>query len=296
MKKIEINDISYSYSKDRYIYKNFSLNVVAGDKIGVIGPNGCGKSTLMNIISGFLVPQSGTIMIDGINYKFENDNLRSKFGVVPQEYALIEEITVEENIRFFSILNKIKGKELEEAVIEALKFTKLEDVKNKKVSTFSGGMKRRLNIALSLVHNPEIIILDEPTVGVDPHSRNFLLEKINEINVTDKVIFYVSHYMKEIEKTCNKILILDDGKVIAFDYISNILDSNKSSYVIVEGAVNSDGSYDVQHGGNTAKISGFKQLSEAVEFAEKNNLRIIAFKEGDLEDVFVKLTGKSLRD
>ncbi len=297
MKEIKLKNVSFRYTKEKYLYEDFSINFDAGDRIGIIGANGCGKTTLMNIITGFLKPEKGCITIDEVEYDFKDNYLRSKFGVVPQEYAVIDELSAIENIRFFGMLNQIKNQELKDATEFALEFSNLHEFKNKNVGTYSGGMKRRLNMAISMMHKPEIIILDEPTVGVDPQSRNFLLDQINNIDMTNKVMFYVTHYMKEIEKTCNKVLILDSGKVLAFGNIEDILEKNTSKSVIVEGVFEiKDSDYTFISDDDTTKISGFRSFNDVYEFTQENNLSVLSFGGGNLEDVFISLTGKRLRD
>lgn len=199
----------------KVVVDNLSLEIYQGEIFGLLGPNGAGKSTTMNMICSIVKPNSGTIELlgkDPLKHKYE---VNSKVGYIPQELAIHGNLKAWENVELFTSLYGLKGKALREAVDTSLEFVGLTEKRNLYVKTFSGGMKRRLNIACAIGHNPELLIFDEPTVGIDPQSRNFILEKIRETNKKGTTIIYTSHYMEEIEAICSRIAIMDNGKVIA---------------------------------------------------------------------------------
>lgn len=293
---LEVKNIDFSY-KDKKIYDNFSIKFNAGDRIGVLGANGCGKTTLINLMIGFLKPEKGEVLVNEKKYDFKNVEIRKKFGLVPQDFAILEELTPIENLNFFGKLNNLKGNKLTEAIQKGLELSELDDYKNKKVKTFSGGMKRRLNLALSLMCDPSIILLDEPTVGIDPHSRNFILNQLNNIDTSNKIMFYVSHYMKEIEETCNKILILNKGEIILYDTLENTFKQFYENSII--GMTNveiTDSEFEVLRIDGKYRISGFKSFEEAHKYALKHRIEVEKYEQINLEDVFIKLTGRKLRD
>ena len=189
-----------------------SFTVEPGEVHGILGPNGAGKSTTINCMTGLLPYDGGQIT-------FENGQSIAKWkkniGYVPQDLAIYPDLSAEENVRFFCSLYGFKGNELKEKVESALDFVGLLEVKRKKASEYSGGMKRRLNMACGIVHSPKLIIMDEPTVGIDPQSRNRILENVHALNEKGATIIYTTHYMPEVEEICNKITVIDHGKVVA---------------------------------------------------------------------------------
>ena len=212
---IEVENITKRFN-DKLVLDNVSYIVEKGEVFGFIGPNGAGKSTLINIMTSLLVPDSGTIKICGYDIIKEPIKAKECIGYVPQDLSLMEEMNAYDNLEFFGALYGLKGKELKERIREALKVTGLEDTKRKKVKKFSGGMKRRLNIAVAILHHPKVLILDEPTVGVDPQSRNHIFSFIRSIcKEWGTTVLYTSHYMEEIEELCKRVFIIDLGKEIA---------------------------------------------------------------------------------
>lgn len=205
-----VDDISFSVSK--------------GDIYGLVGPNGAGKSTTINMISGLLVPNNGEILFDD-TYRYKD--WHTNIGLVPQDLAIYPELSAEENVLFFASLYGLKGKELKSNVNKALSSVGLTEHKNKRVEHFSGGMKRRLNIACAIAHNPKLIIMDEPTVGIDPQSRNFILESIRELQQAGTTIIYTSHYMEEVEEICNRILIIDHGSIVLTGQTQEVINQFK---------------------------------------------------------------------
>lgn len=214
MSILKIENLKKSY-KDTQAVKNVSFNVEKGDIYGVLGPNGAGKSTTINSIVGFIKPDYGSIVFED---KYSINEWKRNIGYIPQELAIYPDLTAEENVSFFCSLYGFSGKELKERTERALVFTGLENYRKKKASVFSGGMKRRLNIAAAIAHGPKLVIMDEPTVGIDPRLRNHILESVKKLNQEGTSIIYTTHYMEEVEELCNKIIIIDHGSVITNGY------------------------------------------------------------------------------
>lgn len=214
MSILKIENLKKSY-KDTQAVKNVSFNVEKGDIYGVLGPNGAGKSTTINSIVGFIKPDSGSIVFED---KYSINEWKRNIGYIPQELAIYPDLTAEENVSFFCSLYGFSGKELKERTERALVFTGLENYRKKKASEFSGGMKRRLNIAAAIAHGPKLVIMDEPTVGIDPRLRNHILESVKKLNQEGTSIIYTTHYMEEVEELCNKVIIIDHGSVITNGY------------------------------------------------------------------------------
>ena len=208
---VEIKNLRKVFA-DMVAVDDLSLSVKEGEIHGILGPNGAGKSTTMNCMLGLLPIDGGTIKFsDGKSIQ----KWKKHIGYVPQDLAIYPDLTPQENIEFFCALYGFKGAELKKQVDWALDFVGLTDVRNKKSKEFSGGMKRRLNMACGIAHKPELIIMDEPTVGIDPQSRNRILENVRDLNKQGATIIYTTHYMPEVEALCNEITIVDHGKVIA---------------------------------------------------------------------------------
>lgn len=211
---LKLNGLSKKYD-NKTVVDHISLEIKKGEIFGLLGPNGAGKSTTMNMICSLLKPTSGSIELFHMDAKKNIKQIKSKIGYIPQDLALHGNLKAWENVEFFTSLYGIKGKDLKAAVDKSLDFVGLSDKRNEYSKNFSGGMKRRLNIACALGHEPELLIFDEPTVGIDPQSRNFILEKIKETNKNGTTVIYTSHYMEEVEAICTRIAIMDSGKIIA---------------------------------------------------------------------------------
>lgn len=210
---IEIKNLVKNY-KDFKAVDIKELNIKEGESFGFLGPNGAGKTTTISILSGLYSKYSGEVKIFGKNIKSDPVFIKKNLGVVPQDLALIDDLTAEENVKFFGELYGLRGKQLKEAVKETLEFVGLWDRRKDFPPKFSGGMKRRLNIACAIVHKPKLIIFDEPTVGIDPQSRNNILETIKKLNEQGSTIIYTSHYMEEVDAICSDICIIDHGQII----------------------------------------------------------------------------------
>lgn len=311
MNIIEVKNITKRFN-DKLVLDNISYGVKEGEIFGFIGPNGAGKSTLINIMTSLLTPDSGTIKICGYDILKEPIKAKECIGYVPQELALMEELNAYDNLEFFGALYGLKGKVLKERIAEALKVTGLEETKKQKVKKFSGGMKRRLNIAVAILHHPKVLILDEPTVGVDPQSRNHIFSFVKSIcKDWGTTVIYTSHYMEEIEELCKRVFIIDLGKEISYgdreEIKASVFSNNK---VIIETQDISgetimklkdvEGIDKVSDKDNvlTLTIDSKFKLASVLSLLEKEsvNIKKISYEEAKLEDVFLSLTGKTLRD
>lgn len=211
---VEVKKLVKRY-KDFLAVDNINLSIEEGEIFGLLGPNGAGKSTTINTLIGMTKLDAGEIKIFGMDMKTHERDIKRQIGIVPQDIAVYEELTAYENLCFFGRLYGFKGQELKDKVGKALEFTGLTDKKDDYPKKFSGGMKRRLNIACAIVHSPKLIFMDEPTVGIDPQSRNHILRSIKKLNEMGATIVYTSHYMEEVEEICTKIVIMDHGRIIA---------------------------------------------------------------------------------
>ena len=211
---IGVSNLKKSY-KDKEVIHGIDFTVNEGEILCFLGPNGAGKSTTINIITGALQCDSGSIQYKGESIYKDLLSYKSYLGIVPQDLALYEDLTAEKNVRFFASLYGLKGAGLDTGCRFALEFTGLSDKARDKVSTFSGGMKRRLNIACAIAHKPELLIMDEPTVGIDPQSRNHILEGVKRLREHGMTILYTTHYMEEVEEISTRIIIMDVGNIIA---------------------------------------------------------------------------------
>lgn len=311
MKVIEIKDLVKKY-EDNIAVDNINLSIEEGEVYGILGPNGAGKSTTISLICSLLFPTSGEIKILGEDIRKNSISVKRNIGLVPQNIALYRDFTAYENIKFFGELYGLKGKELNEAIDKALEFTGLLDVKKKKAEEFSGGMLRRLNIACAIVHSPKILIMDEPTVGIDPQSRNNIMQAVKKLNKKGVTIIYTTHYMEEAESLCTKIAIIDKGKIIVEgtkEELKDIVSDKKILNIGVddiykvnlESLRNVEGVIDISINSNNVIITSSKDvnnLSKIIKEISNEDLKIndLGFKEITLETVFLSLTGKKLRD
>ncbi|XEC95885.1 ATP-binding cassette domain-containing protein [Paenibacillus tarimensis] len=309
---LETIDLRKTY-KPNVAVENVNLYLEAGESVGLLGPNGAGKSTTISMISTLIRPTSGDIKLDGHSIVTDPKRIRGVLGVVPQEIALYEELSAVENLQFFGRLYGLRGKELDKSVREALELVGLSERSKERIKTYSGGMKRRINIAAALLHQPKIVIMDEPTVGIDPQSRNYILETVRLLNREKKVsVLYTSHYMEEVEQLCDRIYIMDHGKVIASgqkDELKSILSAEDTILLQLERACpalteelkKTDGIRQVAEVENGLKLIVPKQnniLGGLFQAAERHQAQIVNLnvQKPSLEDVFLHLTGRKLRD
>lgn len=311
MKLLEVTNLHRKFKEIEAVSGiEFYLN--EGEILGLLGPNGAGKSTTISMISSLIKPSQGDIYLNGESIVKNPKPLRDILGLVPQDIALYPDLTGYENLKFFGKVYGLKGKKLEKRINEILVLIGLEDKAKQKVETFSGGMKRRLNIGTALLHQPKILIMDEPTVGIDPQSRNHILETVKKLTKQGMTIIYTSHYMEEAEFLCDRIYIMDHGKIIAsgtkdelkdlisrensleikVDLISDSFTSALLNHPRIQGVATDDQIYNL-----VIKNNGHL-LGEIFHLAEENNVKItsVNVKTPSLEDVFLHLTGRGLRD
>ena len=310
-KIIEVEKLTKYYGKFKAV-DELSLYVEKGKIFGLLGPNGSGKSTTINCILSLLNYEKGNIKIFGQDMNPDSYDLKSKIGVVFQDVAVFEELTVYENINYFCGLYIKNKKKRLQYVEDAIKLTGLEEFKKFRPKQLSGGLLRRLNIACGIAHKPELIFLDEPTVAVDPQSRNSILDGIKKLNKNGATIVYTTHYMEEVEQLCNRIAILDRGKVIAVgtkedlkelttigEKITIELDNITKKMLIELKSV--DNVLDIKYEDNTIYVTfkkGENNLEKIISFLKQNDIKYnkIFSELPTLNDVFLELTGKELRD
>ncbi|WP_313798489.1 ABC transporter ATP-binding protein [Cytobacillus sp.] len=309
---LEVVDLSKHF-KNKKAVKGVNLYLEKGETVGLLGPNGAGKSTTISLISSLINPTSGDVRLKNESIVKKPEKIRNILGVVPQDIALYMDLTAEENLKFFGRIHRMKKKELQSKVDEILEIIGLTERKKELVKTFSGGMKRRLNIGVALLHEPELIIMDEPTVGIDPQSRNYILETVKRLNTEKNItVLYTSHYMEEVEYLCDRIYIMDHGEVIAAgtkEEIKSILSAEQSiamrvdilkgEYLQLLQALPNVKSISVQDPAITLivpkKVNILKDLFKLAE-ETKTNIISVHIETPTLEDVFLHLTGRQLRD
>jgi ABC-2 type transport system ATP-binding protein len=297
---------------DREAVCDISFTVNKGECFGLLGPNGAGKSTTISIISGLLASDHGDVEIDGISVKKNPMAIKKKIGVVPQDIALYPTLSAKENLFFWGRMYGLRGAMLKERVDEVLEIVGLADRSKERIDRYSGGMKRRINIGAALLHQPAYLIMDEPTVGIDPQSRNHILETVKELNKQGMTVIYTSHYMEEVEFLCERIAIIDHGKLIALgskEELYRYLVGGTSIRVVTSGVRESwlaklKESADVQNivvQNDTVILSTSNKqelIHQVIATAMDDNVEIqtLDIQEPNLEAVFLHLTGRSLRD
>jgi ABC-2 type transport system ATP-binding protein len=308
---IECKNVHYSYQGIAAV-KDVSFQAARGEVFGLLGPNGAGKTSILSLLAGIKYPSSGSILLNGFDTAARHEEVKKVLGYVPQSLAFYPTLTALENLQFFCGMYQIFGQVSKRRIHEALEVVGLADRAKDIVGTYSGGMKRRLNIAIGLLHKPKILLLDEPTVGVDPHSRNSIFECIEQLSESGTTVVYTTHYMEEIERLCKHVAILDQGKVIALDTPQNLCASiggmffqisiqgeKKRSLADVLSQVDSIAEVNLKDTllEITAKEPQ-KILPTILNTADKLNIQIssLNISQPSLETVFLKLTGKGLRD
>jgi len=305
---LKIENLTKNFGKITAL-NNISLEINSGEFFGLLGPNGAGKTTLMNHLIGFLKADSGTIKYNDELVKFGDKQIKKKIGYVPQEIALYQELTAYQNLKIFGSLFKLSKKELSTNIDKALELVQLLDRKNSAVKEFSGGMKRRLNLAVSILQSPEVLLCDEPTVGVDPQSRNAIFEMLQQLNKQGITIIYTTHYMEEAERLCNKLAIIDNGQIVASGSLTDLLNTldRKKTIKIIKTA-ETESLYDKLCEIAVVNVFDFKyeiipnnefqKDSQLYTYFEKIGLssNLIEVSSASLEDVFLHLTGRRIRD
>lgn len=310
-KLIEVCKLHKCYG-EKTIIEELSFEVEDGEILCFLGPNGAGKSTTINVLTGLLGFNGGEVKYKGQNIKSCLRSFKQQLGVVPQDLAIYEELSAQDNVKFFGELYGLKKEALKNGVEEALKKVGLYERRKDMAGTFSGGMKRRLNIACAIVHKPELLIMDEPTVGIDPQSRNHILDMIKELRDDGMTIIYTTHYMEEVEEIGTRILIMDQGKIIAEGTNESLKDEYiKARQYIVQmkekGELKNDDFYKIEGVINVSEKDDsiiittdkeFENVDKIVEAITVHKAKMINLfcRNSSLETVFLELTGKNLRD
>jgi ABC-2 type transport system ATP-binding protein len=280
------------------------LEVARGECLGLLGPNGAGKTTTISMASGVVTPSRGSVEIMGISLAQRPREARAKLGLVPQELAIYEELTATQNLRYFGALYGLAGDQLATQVDWALGVVGLRDRAREPVKQFSGGMKRRLNLAAGLIHRPELVILDEPTVGVDPQSRNHIFETVRQLRKEGMTIVYTSHYMEEVEALCDRVAIVDAGAVVALGTIDEVVAAHAGGGLAIAlagapGVLDAAERAAAAHGSVTrdgARLRVVPRGGLALLIAAIEASGAIESHEANLETAFLALTGRDLRD
>jgi len=296
---------------DTMALDHMDLNIAEGEILGLLGPNGAGKTTAIRVLCGLIAADSGETTVFGKKQSIHNVDIKREMGIVTQELTVFSDLSAMDNLRYFGQLYGLRGADLAENVKRVLEFIELTEHASKRPSKYSGGMKSRLNIGCALVHRPKLLIMDEPTVGIDPQSRNHILESVKKIAAEGTTVIYTSHYMEEVQAICNSIAIMDAGRVIAGGTLDELVgniqheDTIRMTAVAASDALTEDiravsGVKDVKVYGNQYVITS------ALESGNLNRIMEIAMRHGGvagitndkptLEDVFLTLTGKKLRD
>jgi ABC-2 type transport system ATP-binding protein len=298
MDAVVVEDLRKSYGRVTAV-DGLSFAVSQGEAFGLLGPNGAGKTTTISMIVGALRPDGGRVVVDG-----ESDPtrpaIRRRIGVAPQALALYQDLTATENLEFFGSLYGLSGARLKERVAWALEFSGLADRRGDRVSGYSGGMQRRLNLVCGLLHDPPVILLDEPTVGVDPQSRNAIFDSIERLKRDGRTILYTTHYMEEAERLCDRVAIVDHGRILAIDSVEALLRAHGGPPTVEIEFPARPASLDGD--GGTWNGSRWRvQTERPVEALQRamgagEAFSHVSIERATLEDVFLRLTGRSLRD
>ena len=303
---------------DRQVVNNVSIAVQPGEIVGLLGPNGAGKTTTVSMICGLVQPDTGTVVIAGIDTTIDGNASKYRIGLVPQDIALYETLGARQNLELFGALYGLTGEMLTARVQTALELVGLSDRARDKPATFSGGMKRRLNIAATLVHDPDVLILDEPTVGIDPQSRNAIFDNLETLKARGKAIIYTTHYMEEAERLCDRIVIMDHGRVLASDTLANLyrqLPASQTLEIEFAGALDIaalrrlDGVKNVAADSALANVQTSQKIKVALNNLATDAARVLVWlgaqgisvnhvssERANLESLFLTLTGRQLRD
>lgn len=308
---IECRGLEKKY-KDVKALRGLDLIIPEGIIYGLLGPNGAGKSTFINIVAGLVKADSGKLIVAGSSLPEQSKVVKGRMGFVPQDLAIYDELTAYENIAFFASLYGLKGSEKKEKVEKALQFVSLTDRRKDRAKTYSGGMKRRLNLACGICHEPDILFLDEPTVGIDPQSRNHIMESIKTLNKKGMTVIYTTHYMEEAETLCDKIGIIDNGKIIAEGSLSELqmtVSENELLFIDASGEIDellklisiTEGVIEahIEKDGILVKHNGQKGILESIvrhSAQTGSEIHKLESRMPNLEDVFLSMTGRTLRD
>jgi len=309
---LEIRNLRKTYGATVAV-DGVSFLIEKGQTLGLLGPNGAGKTTTVSIISGLISADSGQVLIEGRALGSDTDPVKQRIGLVPQDLALYDELSAQANLEFFGALYELTGARLASAAGAALELVGLTDKVREKVKNFSGGMKRRLNLAVALLHDPDLLLLDEPTVGVDPQSRNAIFENLETLKQRGKTLLYTTHYMEEAERLCDRLVVVDHGRVIANDTLHGLYRMLPASNVLSVELENHNGNFPLDDLRSLAEVQSAELADGALRIGVGNlaadtprvlewlNARGQTFahlvtERPDLETVFLTLTGRKLRD
>jgi ABC-2 type transport system ATP-binding protein len=306
-----VKDLQKSFGENHAV-RGVSFQVARGEVFGLLGPNGAGKTTTISMLTGLLPPTSGQVTVDKLDLKKDTNAVKAKLGLVPQELALYPVLSARDNLNFFGRIYGLRGKRLRERVDAVLEMVGLADRADEAIETYSGGMKRRINIAAGLLHEPEILFLDEPTVGVDPQSRNAIFEGVEALNRSGMTVIYTTHYMEEAQRLCHRVAIMDEGQIIALDTPAALIRSLGGGIILVgmgdehteavaeevaqlpsvRAAARSNGHLKVEASRAQEALIGVIEITNQQDV----HLTSLQILEPNLETVFLHLTGKSLRE
>ena len=307
---LEINDLRKTYA-DLVAVDDISFSVAEGEIFGLLGPNGAGKTTAISIVNHIVNADNGRVAVFGHDIRTESRKTKKLCGIVPQELALYPTLSARANIAFFGSIYGLRGSVLRDRTVEALDMVGLADRADEVINNYSGGMKRRANMAAALVGRPKLLFLDEPTVGVDPQSRNHIFESIKRLNAEGMTIIYTSHYMEEVEALCGRVAIIDRGKLVAFDSTQNLIDSVGGGLLLIgskdqppgllKDIESVDGVTKVVADDSQVKIEvnqAQKALPHVISMYNRDSIEILSLRvlEPNLETVFLNITGRELRD
>ncbi|MBE9515746.1 MAG: ABC transporter ATP-binding protein [Proteobacteria bacterium] len=310
---LETRQLSKQYpGTDQPAVNAVSLAVEAGQFFGLLGPNGAGKTTLLSMISGLRRPDSGQILLNGNDVAHNSAEIKRTIGLVPQDLALYQNLTGRENLMFFGSMQGLQGSELQKQVEACLEVGRLQDYAHRRVADYSGGLKRRLNLAIGLLHEPALLILDEPTVGIDPQSRNFIFESLRHLNESGMTIIYTTHYMEEVEQLCREVAIMDQGHIIARGSLDELLTRQKGQTIHIRLAKEADEQTiallqqlpDIDSvTANQKQLSinstqALNRVDQTIAILKQQGAEVLSLSVGsmNLEQVFLQLTGTRLRD
>ena len=306
---IQIEGLSFRYpGAVRDAIRDLSLQINRGSLFGLLGPNGSGKTTLISILTGLLSPTRGTVLIDGRTLPEQAGEIQAFSALVPQDYAFYPRLSVQDNLRFFGAALAIPAPELRARLAEAVATTGLEAFQQARAEHLSGGLKRRLNLAIGLLNRPQLLFLDEPTVGIDPQSRNFILESIRRINAAGTTVVYTTHYMEEVESLCDEIGILDDGRLLARGTLSELLNDTDGQALTINLTASPSAAQQTElQGFAELELDGqilhmrhcnADQVNELLGLLTRQGLNVgrMQYGYGNLEELFLHLTGHQLRD
>jgi ABC-2 type transport system ATP-binding protein len=309
MNILEVSNLSKKFGNVEAL-KRVSFSIKEGELYGLLGPNGAGKTTTINVISTISQPDTGYVKINGTDLKNNSMECKKSIGVVPQEISLYNELSAYDNLMFWGSLYSLNYEDLQNKIDETLSLMGLSDRKKDKIKTYSGGMKRRINIASALLHSPKILFMDEPTVGIDPQSRNLIFDVLEELHQNGMTIIYTTHYMEEAERLCDRIGIIDHGNIIAEGTLDELRETTKAEESI---KIHSENSEEF----NVEKIKQIKNCLDisngVITFSSKNSgrdlpliltelnnakvgIQQIEIQKVNLETIFLNLTGRKLRD